>query len=56
MDLSKAFDFAIREILLGWRQGFDGDELEHLVGIGLSEKDAFDLMRGLLENECVLEH
>jgi hypothetical protein len=36
VDLVKAFDFAIREILLGWRRSFDGDKIGWLMSLGLS--------------------
>ena len=36
IDLSKAFDFAFREVLLSWRQGFDADPINHLQSLGLT--------------------
>ena len=55
VDLSKAFDFAIREILLSWRQGFDGDKRTHLMSLGLSEKEADDLISELVSDGGLLE-
>ena len=40
IDLSKAFDFAVREILLSWRQGFDEDPVRHLESLGLNRDQA----------------
>ena len=56
VDLSKAFDFAIREILLGWRQGLPGNEVNHLIGLGLLRDDAVNLIQELLEGGCLLEY
>ena len=43
VDLLNAFDFAIMEILLGWMQGFSGDQLKHLISLDLSEQGAHEL-------------
>ena len=56
IDLSKAFDFAIREILLSWRQGFDEDKVAHLMTLGLNEHDAEELVRDLEHNGGLLEY
>ena len=56
VDLSKAFYYVIRGILVGWRQGFSGDELRHLMRLGLSEHHAKVLMKDLVENAGVLQH
>jgi hypothetical protein len=56
VDLVKAFDFAIREILLGWRQNFDGDKIGWLMDLGLSREharaaaDEIDRTGGLLKS------
>ena len=55
VDLSKAFDVLIREILLSWRQGFSGDKVEHLMSIGLSRDDASTLHRDLQSDGGLLE-
>ena len=38
VDLSKAFDYAIREILLGWMPGFNGSKRELLRSSGVGEE------------------
>lgn len=40
VDLTKAFDLAIREFVLGWQQNFDKDPKSFLMGLGLSEEHA----------------
>ena len=55
IDLSKAFDFAIREILFSWRQGFQGDKVQHLMTLGLNETDATALHTELEQNGGLLE-
>ena len=57
LDLSKAYDFAIREILLDFRQGFSGDrdeKLRILVGLGLEYADAETLLNELESEGCLL--
>ena len=44
VDLSRAFDMAIREFLIGFKQGFEGDRLKHLRSLGLSDSDALNLI------------
>ena len=43
VDLSKAFDFAIREVLFGWKPSFCGDKVKLLQSHGLAVSDAFAL-------------
>ena len=54
VDLSKAFDFAIREVLLGWRPSFDGDKLQLLMSHGLSRNDALEMIRYIDETGGLL--
>eukprot|EP00973_Karenia_brevis_P064382 8945647-Karenia_brevis.AAC.1 len=55
IDLSKAFDFAIREILLGWRSSYNISKISWLQRMGLSKAaaeaaaQAIDSIGGLLE-------
>lgn len=43
VDLSKAFDFALREVLLGWMPGQRGDKVSHLRGLGLEDAQAREM-------------
>ena len=59
VDLSKAFDYVIRELLLGFRQNFEGDceaKLATLTRLGLSRKDAESIVESLESGSCFLEH
>ena len=57
LDLSKAFDFCVREVLLGWMPGFTGDKAKHLMSKGVDEcfaqelADEIDRTGGILR-EC----
>ena len=55
IDLSNTFDFATRESLLSWRQGFQGDEVQQLMTLGLKETDATAFHTELERNGGLLE-
>eukprot|EP00973_Karenia_brevis_P047668 6616394-Karenia_brevis.AAC.1 len=55
VDLTKAFDLAIREILFGWKHNFDDDPMEFLCNFGLSRKDAETLANDIDNNGCLLD-
>ena len=40
LDLEKAYDKVVREIVFGWPQNMEGDPMEYLVGLGLCPQTA----------------
>ena len=59
VDLSKAFDYVIRELLFGFSQNYEGnrgDKVATLTRLGLSVKDAELAVDALESGPCFLEH
>ena len=54
VDLTKAFDLAVRELLLGWRQNFVEDPIEFLMSLGLERHDAASVAADIDSNGCLL--
>ena len=54
VDLTKAFDLAIRELLLGWRQNFMDDPIDFLVSVGLDQHNAEAVAADIHNNGCLL--
>ena len=55
VDLTKAFDFALREVVLGWPQGVYEDKVKLLQNIGLSEHRARQVAADIDCDGCVLQ-
>ena len=45
LDLEKAYDKAIRELVLGWPQDFEGDKAQYLISIGCLPEVAEGIVR-----------
>jgi hypothetical protein len=43
LDLTKAFDFALREVVIGWPQYHQADKVEYMQSLGLSAEQAADV-------------
>eukprot|EP00973_Karenia_brevis_P052823 7343752-Karenia_brevis.AAC.1 len=55
LDLRKAFDYCIREVLLGWSHAQYGDKTAYLMRLGLSAENAEALRNDLDRNGGLLE-
>ena len=55
VDLTKAFDLAVRELLLGWRQNFCDDPVDFLMSFGIARHDAECIASDIGANGCLLE-
>ena len=55
VDLSKAFDLALRQVVFGFCQGFAGSPRQELIELGLSETHADKLLLELMVEGTVLE-
>ena len=54
IDLTKAFDFAIREIAIGWPQGSAKNNINLLVHVGHDEIRAAEVARDVDDGKYVL--
>ena len=54
IDLTKAFDFAIREIVIGWPQGSAKKSIGLLVDVGLDKIRAAEAARDVDDGKYVL--
>ena len=55
LDLAKAFDFVLREIVLGWPRFKDGEGLEYLCQLGLERERALVLAEEINEHTVLEE-
>jgi len=54
VDLTKAFDMAVRELLIGWRQNFLTDPIDFLMSVGLARHDAETFAADINTDGCFL--
>ena len=55
IDLIKAFDFAIRELAIGWPQLSEMSHVDHLCNLGLSRDRAQTVAGDIDSNGCILD-
>ena len=55
LDLIKAFDYVLREIVIGWPQYHSEDKVEYLTSLGLSDQHASELAKEIDECGAVFE-
>ena len=56
VDLSKAFDYALREIVLGWPRNSSSSYVDLLVELGLSRDKAKQIAKDIDEGKFVLSN
>ena len=59
VDLCKAFDYALREVVLGWLENSPKEtsaRIQHFVGLGLADGAAAALVEFITVNGHVLQH
>ena len=55
IDLTKAFDFVLREIVIGWAHTTSNDRVDDLCSLGLTPEQAQVIMKEINEDGSVLE-